>query len=616
MTSRSQGWKHKARAALPLPYRPSREAPMLHASTMFPVTPSPPETGHGRCSTPKDTALYVCSHNNCGKGFKKPHGLTRHQRIHIAEKPCVCPDDGCGDRFRQVTPPGYHVRAIHTRNKPFVCRFENCGYSSTKSGNLRRHLLKHSGTKPFSCPHEGCRYCCAYTESLKNHLRVHTREKPFACPHEGCAYVARQAVALTQHLLVHSQTRNFACHHEGCQQTFKTSGHRNAHLSIHSGEKSFGCPREGCGRRFRQAGNLRRHLRLHAEGKNVLCPYEGCTYAAAREDGMKYHRLAVHARKKPFVCPHEGCSYSSVQSSCLTVHLRTHSGEKPFACPQESCGRLFTRLAHLKQHLHVHPGEKPFVCRHEGCGRWFAQLRALTCHLRAVHAREKGLPCPHEGCAQGFYLFQTLKVHLATHTRKQSRRGDLDSGENRPRKKRGTIPRVRSLPAEFVGAGDNAISRFRRTAARKKHQHGRSTNKPRAGHDPAEHSKMSQSPAAGRQPPPHTGARPDVSFSCAGYTTRLRHKLSRQARPHGNARPYHCAPALCERPSTVNSTLSTPPDKNPASAREITSRTPASRYCSVIVRVSGGIVYKSPPPAKHGRGWPNLAHETSDDSPL
>ena len=42
--------------------------------------------------------------------------------------------------------------------KKHKCTHLGCNYATTQSGNLKRHMLSHTGEKPHACTHPGCNY--------------------------------------------------------------------------------------------------------------------------------------------------------------------------------------------------------------------------------------------------------------------------------------------------------------------------------------------------------------------------------------------------------------------------------------------------------------------------
>ena len=119
----------------------------------------------------------------------------------------------------------------HTGEKTNKCN--QCDYSSSQAGNLRRHFKMHSGEKPNIC--NQCDFASSHTGNLGRHLKKHSGEKPNKC--NQCYYASSRA------------------------------GNLKAHLKTHSGEKPNKC--DQCVYASSDASNMRRHLERHTGAKQM-----------------------------------------------------------------------------------------------------------------------------------------------------------------------------------------------------------------------------------------------------------------------------------------------------------------------------------------------------------
>lgn len=79
--------------------------------------------------------------------------------LHIKSVYLYCFILGTNNTTRQK------ARTIH------LCQF--CSYSSHLLGNLKRHMLIHTGERPFKCAM--CDYSCNQKDNLKKHMILHRR---------------------------------------------------------------------------------------------------------------------------------------------------------------------------------------------------------------------------------------------------------------------------------------------------------------------------------------------------------------------------------------------------------------------------------------------------------
>ena len=136
--------------------------------------------------------------------------------------------------------------------KPDKCN--QCDFSSSRTGNLKRHLKTHSGERSNKCSQ--CDYKSSRADVLRVHLKTHRGEKPNKC--NQCEYASLYASNLRTHLK----------HTVGKSQTNATN--MTAHplgeaiwglIWKHTVEKSNKCNQ--CDYASAQPGHLRRHLKIH-----------------------------------------------------------------------------------------------------------------------------------------------------------------------------------------------------------------------------------------------------------------------------------------------------------------------------------------------------------------
>ena len=128
----------------------------------------------------------------CGKTFSRSNDLRRHTLLHSGERRFSC--SFCDMKFVARGDLNKHVRC-HTGEKPYLCQYTNCSRAFSQKGDLSKHLRIHLGAKPHEC--DQCGYKCIQKSDLKNHQLIHTDSKPHCC--DSCAKEFRKKNQLKAH---------------------------------------------------------------------------------------------------------------------------------------------------------------------------------------------------------------------------------------------------------------------------------------------------------------------------------------------------------------------------------------------------------------------------------
>ncbi|WOL03445.1 transcription factor IIIA [Canna indica] len=129
---------------------------------------------------------YVCNEPGCGKTFKYPSKLMKHEGSHVKLDyvEVVCYEPGCMKTFTNTECLKAHIRTSHQH---VDC--EACGTKQLKK-NFKRHERMHvasEATGRIQCNFKGCECSFSNTSNLRQHIKaVHHELRPFACRFSGC----------------------------------------------------------------------------------------------------------------------------------------------------------------------------------------------------------------------------------------------------------------------------------------------------------------------------------------------------------------------------------------------------------------------------------------------
>ncbi|QRV73745.1 C2H2 zinc finger [Ceratobasidium sp. AG-Ba] len=421
----------------------SSEPAVLSTSTMSKPKPSTkfPEyiIVNGKlCAKSRTAKPYACTHEGCGKSYRKPSRLEEHERSHTGERPFIC--ETCQNSYMRESHLRAHSRShLPASDRPFVCTHQVLGSkehqhhdqvptqpteneastSTTRSCNqrfwtsqhLRAHELAiHLGEKPYkcdSCPAGFVKHGALRVHMAENHALPGT--KPYQCEQSGCT----QSFSTNQKLKIHSRTHDvtrYACAHPDCSITrqdpvqFATWTQLQAHMRSDHPPK---CPHESCnGRTFKSSKGLRGHLKTHEDREreekyiqtlqSASVPATGSKRAHAEQDShwaeppLKRRRGGEMGRDWP--CPQEGCDKAFKSKKAQSDHVRvSHEGSRNFPCPKDGCTQAFGYKHVMQRHLERHHREtapSPPTPIAE------SSIEALIGHQRSAKNRPRLIACP------------------------------------------------------------------------------------------------------------------------------------------------------------------------------------------------------------------------------
>ena len=281
-------------------------------------------TAHGYCKhmsrTHADEAdRYVCS--ICGKEFKEPSSLKKHEMTHSGERPLKC--EICEKGFIFALSLKRH-KMKHTGELPFKC--STCGQGFFYKTRLTAHIMSHNGVKPYTCT--TCGKGFTTSRQYEEHQLVHGASKPYLCSTCGMSFKVRRY--LREHVKIHAADNPHRC--KFCDKVFTKSTDRLIHERAHTGEKPFKCPT--CAKSFACRQRLTRHLKTHTGVKPFSCSECGKNYTEL--GSLRVHMRRAHSKeeKKKYSCSDCNCVFQNETE--LRSHMMNSHDNSPSPAAEEN----------------------------------------------------------------------------------------------------------------------------------------------------------------------------------------------------------------------------------------------------------------------------------------
>ncbi|KAK2168145.1 hypothetical protein LSH36_20g12025 [Paralvinella palmiformis] len=408
----------------------------------------------------------TCICSECGAAFKYKHSLQKHMAVHDSSMyKYHCPIEGCNMAYHTPSELRNHHERKHTDCNNWAC--DICGKEFKCRENYKCHVRTHSDKSSFKhiCPEEGCGMKFRLKRYLRQHMVQHETPKgPFTCPLEGCGRVFWKNSAYERHIINH--TFPVMCPVENCKRTYKNIPTLRRHVNrhIYRGDDavfSHSCPFASCSVELKSMPQFKEHVstrhmvyeshrevavhgRKQREKFAVMrCFVSDCDGIFDGYHSWLLHLCSIHPdqffklmkifwprtsknpfpqvkRKKPrhktTICDMCGkvlCGISSLKRHIDYIHI----GMRPFVCPVPGCGKAFKGRIALKIHSNVHTDQHNYKCKFPGCGKRYKNPNSLSTHKRThYNIKRQRRVCPHEGCDKVYASDTAFRCHLNTHT--------------------------------------------------------------------------------------------------------------------------------------------------------------------------------------------------------
>jgi len=380
----------------------------------------------------------------CKKTFASLRYLKLHQKVHEIEHKCKY----CEKIFRQNCLMLTHIRNFHENLGSYKCDVCKVGFNT--KGNLTKHQRIHikNRPKPFKC--DKCDHATDSKPNFKRHLKTHERiiERCEKCniiliknrTHDcrlDCKYCGKKfshSVSVIQHIKEHHAQETeipfYECDICGLKLYLKNALRIHMEMKHADGKTQiFTCDLDG------KTFSSKKKIGVHM--KNHLPPVK-CDFCHKKvsirhlkghilnsHTGIKQPRKKSVTKKQSFECPI--CFTILSTKKYLNMHVSDHN--KTIKC--KFCEKMFGHRSNLKIHIRdYHENPKGHICNI--CGKKFTQRSHLRTHMKTHDPnRARDLKCTQ--CDFATFDKKTFQTHLNFHKKKNAEIAAMENPHRCPK---------------------------------------------------------------------------------------------------------------------------------------------------------------------------------------